>query len=145
MTSNLFNSEVPNYSFKNIDELYNLITGNTSNCYTPIKSNLYNSEKKELFNKFSSEKILKRKIDFSNSFSKNKGKKTNKKFIYLINFNFNYFDNLDYQKKIKDEEDVKKFKYALDKIFSTKNRKIIKPFFTNEWLKELENENAKKN
>ena len=145
MTSNLFNSEIPKYTFKNIDELYNLITGNTQNCYTPIKSNVFNSEKKEFPHKISTEILAKKKIDFSkiNSFSKTKGKKFNRKFIDLIDFNLNNLNYIDY-KSLKDDEEVKKFKKELDKIFSVKNKKkLIKPFFTKEWLEKLEKENNK--
>ena len=147
MTSNLFNSEIPKYTFKNIDELYNLITGNTQNCYTPIKSNVFNSEKKEFSNKISTEIFSKKKIDFNkiNSFTKTKGKKKNRKFIDLIDFNLNNLNYIDY-KRLKDDEEVKKFKKELDKIFSVKNKKkLIKPFFSTEWLEELEKGNNKTN
>ena len=62
MKSNLFNSEIPNFNFKSIDEIYNLITGNIPNNNTPIKSNLFYSEKKEIFNKISSEIFPKKKL-----------------------------------------------------------------------------------
>ena len=142
MSSNLFNSEIPKFTFKNIDELYNLITGNTTNSYTPIKSNPFNSEKKEFTNKISTEIFSKKKIDFNkiNSFTKTKGKKRNRKFVDLIDFNLNNLDCLNY-KKVKDEEEVKKFKKELDKIFSVDNKKkLINPYFTKEWVEELEKE-----
>ena len=102
-------------------------------------------KKKNFLIKFQLKFWQKKKIDFSkiNSFSKTKGKKFNRKFIDLIDFNLNNLNYIDY-KRLKDDEEVKKFKKELDKIFSVKNKKkLIKPFFTKEWLEKLEKENNK--
>ena len=41
---------------------------------------------------------------------------------------------------------MRKFKKELDKIFSAENKKkLIKPFFSTEWLEELEKGNNKTN